>query len=141
MAKSQNTANKKHTQVKTSGPLQIPARLLAPVGEFLRNQLRALEQRRQNINTEDPFVSGRNESLASPDANAAEQFGHARSVAVRGEVDKKIIQIRKALSRVRIGKYGACEECGEMINTDRLVIYPEAALCIKCEGKKEKKTR
>ena len=35
--------------------------------------------------------------------------------------------------------YGICEDCGKMIDTDRLMIYPEATLCVSCEAKKEKK--
>ena len=122
-----------------SNPLQIPAKLLSPIGSFLRLQLKALEKRRASIEKEDPFDSGRNDNFASPDTSAAEQFGHARIEAVRHELDKKIVQMRKALTRVKVGSYGICEECGTMIDTDRLVIYPEAILCIKCESKKERK--
>ena len=124
---------------ESRGPLHIPAKLLSPIGAFLRNQLKALEKRRTLIEKEDPFVSGRNDNFASPDTSAAEQFGHARIEAVRHELDKKIVQMRKALTRVKVGSYGICEECGTMIDTDRLVIYPEAILCIKCESKKERK--
>jgi len=95
------------------------------------------KRRRFQIEKEDPFVDGRSENFASPDTTAAEQFGHARIEAVKGELDKKIIQVRKALSRIKIGKYGICENCGEMIDTDRLVIYPETTFCVKCERKKE----
>lgn len=122
---------------QTNGPLQIPAKLLTPIGRFLRDQLKTLETRRSSIDKEDPFVSGRTENFASPDTSAAEQFGHARIEAVRHELDKKIVQMRKALTRVKVGNYGICEECGTMIDTDRLVIYPEATLCVKCEAKKE----
>ena len=54
------------------------------------------------------------------------------------ELERKIIQTRKALTRIKIGKYGICEDCGEMIDTDRLMIYPEATLCAKCQKKREK---
>jgi DnaK suppressor protein len=75
---------------------------------------------------------------ASPDTDAAEQFGHARVSAIKEQLDKKMIQTKKALARVKIGKYGICEDCGKMIDTDRLMIYPEATLCVKCETKREK---
>ncbi len=122
---------------ESRGSLHIPAKLLSPIGVFLRNQLKAIEKRRASIEREDPFVSGRTENFASPDTSAAEQFGHARIEAVRHELDKKIVQMRKALTRVKVGNYGICEDCGSMIDTDRLVVYPEATFCIKCESKKE----
>lgn len=122
----------------SNGAFRIPMRLLAPVGDFLKDQLQSLERRRTAIEKDDPFVSGRADNSASPDTSAEEQFGHARIEAVRKELDRRIIQVRKALSRVNIGEYGTCESCGEIIDTDRLMVYPEATFCIKCEKKRER---
>ena len=120
--------------------LVFPRKLLGPVGDFLSEQLGRLERRRNSLTNDDPFSSSRgDENFASPDTNAAEQFGHARTEALRGEIDKRIVQLRKALARVKIGSYGICENCSKMIDTDRLVIFPEATLCISCEKKAEKK--
>lgn len=119
-------------------PLQIPSRLLTPIGDFLKAQLRRLEWRRTEIEEDDPFSGGRSDNHASPDTGAAEQFGHARVEAMKRELDRRIVQTRKALTRVKIGKYGICENCGNMIDTDRLVIYPEATFCVKCEAKRER---
>lgn len=129
-------AKKKDKKENTS--IKFPQNLLKPVGDFLQNRLKTLERRKKEIDTEDPF---KNEERvldnASPDTDAAEQFGHARTSAIKESLDKKIIQTRKALSRVRIGTYGICEDCGEMIDTDRLVAYPEATLCARCQTKRE----
>lgn len=121
--------------------LAIPARLLAPIAEFLSSQLKRLETRRSSLEKDDPFVSGRSDNFASPDTTAAEQFGHARVEAMRAELDRRIVQMRKALSRVKIGAYGICESCGKMIDTDRLVVFPEATVCIECERKAESKRK
>lgn len=134
----------KKSKIKDNGNgsvLRIPVKLLAPIGEFLFGQLKALEKRRRSLDSEDPFISGREDSLASPDTNAAEQFGHARIEAIKRELDKRIIQMRKALARVKVGSYGICEECGEMIDTDRLMVFPEATLCVNCEKKRERKVK
>lgn len=125
----------------SSSVMRIPARLLAPIGSFLTNQLQLLERRRSRINSEDPFITGREESLASPDTNASEQFGHARIEAVRNQLDKRIIQVRKALARISLGSYGICERCHKMIDTDRLMVFPEATFCVTCETLKEKKKK
>lgn len=119
--------------------LAIPANLLAPVGRFLRGRLKSLEKRKEEVEKEDPFENtSRIVDNASPDADAAEQFGHARTSAIKEQLDKRIIQTRKALTRLKIGKYGICEDCGQMIDTDRLMIYPEATLCAKDAAKREK---
>lgn len=112
--------------------IQIPQKLLDPIGAFLKSQLKRLERRKSELEKDDPFQdTSRVTDNAAPDTDAAEQFGHARAQALREEVDRKIIQTRKALSRVKIGKYGTCEVCGEMIDTDRLMAYPEATRCAK----------
>ena len=106
---------------------------------FLVIQLENLKKRKKEIETEDPFSQeSRVTDNAAPDTEADEQFGHARTSAIRQQITRNIIQTRKALTRAKIGKYGICENCGEMIDTDRLIIYPEATLCVKCERKREK---
>lgn len=118
---------------------KFPANLLRPIGNLLKDSLKKLERRKKDVETEDPFKNfTRLEENASPDTDAAEQFGHARSSAIKKEIDKKIIQTRKALTRIKIGKYGICEDCGKMIDTDRLMVYPVATLCASCQEKREK---
>lgn len=121
-------------------PISYPKKLLEPIASFLGDQLKRLELRRGEIEKDDPFEdTSRINDNASPDADAAEQFGHARSSAIKAELDRKIIQTKKALAMIKIGKYGICENCRTMIDTDRLMIYPEATLCVSCEKKREKK--
>jgi RNA polymerase-binding transcription factor DksA len=131
-------AKTKEVEVKSQAP-KFPASLLAPVGRFLTEKLKNLERRKKEISSEDPFRdTSRILDNASPDADAAEQFGHARTSALKTEINRKIVQIRKALAMIKIGKYGICEECGQMIDTDRLMVYPEATLCAKDDEKREK---
>lgn len=141
MAKKKKATAEKQASVtgQVNGALRYPARLLRPIGDFLSNQLSSLERRRSSLDNDDPFSSGRADSIASPDAGAAEQFGRARVEALRHELDRRIIQMRKALTRVKLGTYGICEDCGEMIDTDRLVISPDATFCVSCERKREKR--
>ena len=138
--KSKNVLSKGKKNKKKFTPLaNFPTNVLAPVGKFLQDRLKFLETRKKEIAEEDPFKdASRLIDNASPDADAAEQFGHARTSAIKEQLDRRIIQTRKALSRVKIGRYGICEDCGQMIDTDRLVIYPEATLCAKCQAKREK---
>ena len=120
-------------------PLSFPANLVAPIAGILKSSLKKLEIRKKEISKEDPFIDkSRVLDNASPDTDAEEQFGHARTSAIREQIDRQIIQTRKALTRIKIGKYGICEDCGNMIDTDRLMAYPEATLCKACKAKREK---
>lgn len=126
-------------KTKKATPLRFPAQLLKPVGDFLTLRLKALQKTRREVAKEDPFKDlSRIEDNASPDDDAAEQYGHARTLAIKDQLDRKMIQTRKALSRIKIGKYGICADCGEMIDTDRLMVYPEAIYCARCQKKREK---
>lgn len=135
MAKKVKTNNKK----KRFDVVHFPAKLLSPVYSFLKEKLLLLKKRRAVIDKDDPFKdASRLIDNASPDTDAAEQFGHARASAIKDQLDRKIIQTRKALTRIKVGKYGTCEDCNKMIDTDRLMIYPEATLCATCQEKREK---
>lgn len=127
-------------QVKVNkDSLRFPSNILVPVSTFLKNNLKVLEKRKKDIKKEDPFTdTSRILDNASPDADAEEQFGHARTSAVGRQIQKKIIQTKKALTMIKLGKYGICEDCGKMIDTDRLMVYPEATLCAKDAAKREK---
>lgn len=119
--------------------ISFPMNLLSPVGNFLKSKLSLLEKRKKEITREDPFKNNtRLIDNASPDSDAEEQFGHARTTAIKEEIDRKIIQIRKALTMIKLGKYGICEDCGNMIDTDRLMVFPETTFCAKDARKREK---
>ena len=119
--------------------ISFPNNLVEPIKNFLHLEEAKLNRRKKDLEKEDPFKDpNRILDNAAIDTDASEQFGHINSVGLRREIDKKLIQIRKALSRIKIGKYGQCEKCGKMIDTDRLMVFPEATFCIKCEKKKEK---
>lgn len=119
--------------------IKFPASLVTPVSNFLKSRLANLQKRKKEIIKDDPFKdTSRVLDNAATDTEADEQFGHARASAMRIEINRMAIQIKKALTRIKLGKYGICEECGQMIDTDRLVIYPEATLCARDARKREK---
>ncbi len=129
--------DKKHNKKKTS-IMSYPMEVLNPVSNFLTAKLHSLEKRKKEITKQDPFADkDRVNDNAASDIEADEQFGHARTSAINKEISRSIVNIRKALTRLKLGKYGICEECGQMIDTDRLVAVPEATLCAKDAAKRE----
>lgn len=52
--------------------------------------------------------------------------------------ERKLLQkIHKALQKIMDRTYGECEECGELISSERLKARPEAVLCINCKEEQE----
>lgn len=134
---------KKVTEQKQPGKakfvLRYPNEVLTPVTNYLRDKLFGLERRKKEIAREDPYADvARLDDNAAIDTDAAERVGHMRVSAIKHTLDRSTIQIRKALTRIKIGKYGVCENCGRMIDTDRLMVVPETTVCVSCERKREK---
>ncbi len=120
--------------------VNFPQNLIKPIEKFLHKKEEKLKENKKKLDKEDPFKNpNRILDNAAIDTDAAEQFGHVNVDGLRKEVDKTLIQIRKALTRIKIGKYGTCEVCGEMIDTDRLVVFPAATKCVSCENKRSGK--
>lgn len=127
-------------KAKKKFKFKFPVSVLNPVKKFLTNELKKLTKNRDQVKKDDPFSNEeRTSDNAASDIEADEQFGHARSEAVTNHLTKKIIQVKKALSRVKLGRYGICEKCGKFIDTKRLMIYPETTICVKCTTKKRAK--
>lgn len=120
--------------------MKFPIYLLKPIQNYLEKQKKKLEKRKKDLEKEDPFndVSRLNDNAAN-DTEAAEEAGHERISALKKEIDKTLIRIRKTLTRIKLGKYGLCTSCGKMIDTDRLAINPTAELCISCQKKQKAK--
>jgi RNA polymerase-binding protein DksA len=51
----------------------------------------------------------------------------------------ELADIEGALARIRVGRYGACIDCGQEIKCDRLQAYPAAKRCINCQTLHEKR--
>lgn len=116
--------------------IRLPFKVLKPIRDYLLNQEKKLKERKKALEKEDPFSnSDRLMDNAAVDSDAAEGVGHERVSALKQEIDKNIIKIRKALTRIKLGKYGICAKCGRMIDTDRLAINPTAEHCMECHRK------
>ena len=118
--------------------IKFPAQVLKPVKDFLLREKQRLEAQKRGVSRSDPFRDpDRVVDNAASDAEAQEQFGHETASALKRQLDTRLVQIRKALTRLKLGNYGNCEKCGKMINTERLTLMPETTICAKCAQKKE----
>jgi DnaK suppressor protein len=49
-----------------------------------------------------------------------------------------LLKIDESLRKLNEGTYGLCEDCGDVINEERLKILPFAIYCIDCQERREK---
>jgi RNA polymerase-binding transcription factor DksA len=116
--------------------IKFPNKVLKPIQEFLLEKQKKLTNRKKELAKEDPFAdTDRLTNNAASDADAVEQWGHDRVAALKLEVDKGLINIRKTLTKIKLGSFGQCEKCNKLIDTDRLAIDPTIDRCISCSEK------
>lgn len=53
--------------------------------------------------------------------------------------EKYLIQLEKAMERVKVGTFGICMTCGIKVKPARLMAVPTTVICINCKREKEKR--
>jgi DnaK suppressor protein len=125
--------NKNQEKVKIS----FPQKFISPIKHFLEVELLKSKRAKKSLKKEDPFFDEKRVLENSFEEDLDEQIGHFETEVKAKFLNKRIVQLRKSLTRIKLGKYGLCENCGKMIDTDRLAINPSATTCVKCEKEKE----
>lgn len=115
----------------------LPNKFVGPIKIYLENRLTELKFWQKKIKQSDPFSDEQRTKNNSSEEDLEEQVGHFDSEVKASFVKTQIVEFRKALSRIKIGKYGICDRCKKSIDTDRLAIRPETTLCISCEKNAE----
>ncbi len=117
----------------------LPAQILEKFRKRLIQKDLLLRKQQQRLIREDPYMQlGRDIGNAEDmDEVVLEDTGHEIKAVQRSSLAKAMTQVRKALARFKIGKYGICEVCGQPIEQARLEIYPEATTCTSCNSKSD----
>ena len=120
--------------------IKFPSKTLAPLKSYLKEEEKKLKVTKKELKKVDPCIIGNRDKDNSVDSDVAENVEHDRAYAMRLQVTKSLIAIRKTLTRIKLGKFGICSGCGKMIDTDRLAVTPTTELCVNCANEAEKKT-
>ena len=67
-------------------------------------------------------------------ADEVEEYDNLLSL--EHNLELRLKDINWALEKIPAGNYGICEKCGKEIEKQRLMVAPEAKLCIKCNESK-----
>lgn len=122
--------------------IKFPTSVLGQIRKYLEDKLRDTEHRLAQLRRDDPTSDkDRLHTESSDDDTATDKAKHERIQALQTQLNRSVIEMRKALTKIKVGSYGNCENCGKLIDTDRLAAMPQATLCMDCERKKEKKAK
>jgi DnaK suppressor protein len=81
------------------------------------------------------------EYFPDPTDRASHESDRNFVLRIRDRERKLILKIKEALARIEDGSFGICEECGEEIGEERLMVRPVTTLCIQCKTEAEDKER
>lgn len=117
----------------------LPDHMLPTIREKLQKEEKRIQENLASLKMQDPFSNpDRLNDNAASDTEASEETSHDRVEAIERELLLNLEDITFALKRIEQGVYGTCQNCGKMIDPDRLAVKPTALLCLSCEEKKEK---
>jgi RNA polymerase-binding transcription factor DksA len=66
---------------------------------------------------------------------------YAREIALLTDLTlrEQVADIDAALARMDNGTYGTCVDCGDGISKQRLEVHPQAARCVACQTREERR--
>jgi DnaK suppressor protein len=99
------------------------ARRIAKRMEELQQTILHLEETSKPVSLDQPI--GR---LSRMDSMANQAISSQRLTDSR----RTLLRLEQALGRVNDPEFGVCQECGEDIALGRLLVMPEATLCVHC---------
>ena len=60
-----------------------------------------------------------------------------RLAQIQNRTQQSVLEIQAAMRRIKLGRFGTCEECGMEIELERLKVQPMTTLCIHCKRERE----
>lgn len=118
--------------VRVLKPSHLPSHFVAGIKILLERKAKEIEKQIQELKKQDPFFVEGRLTENEPTEDAMEQEGHSRVQALVRQLEKTLLEIKKALKRISIGKYGICAKCGRAIEQKRLEVLPMTTFCSEC---------
>ena len=81
--------------------------------------------------TEGSYTTTFQDMGSDEDEQASEVEQYVDDIALESNLESQLKDVLDALLKIADGKYGICEETGEMISEERLRVYPQARTVVK----------
>lgn len=111
--------------------------------DLLEKEKKELEEKLNELNSQKKEMAIKTPDFmaledSSVEADEVEELNNLLSL--KSVWENNLYRINQALEKMVKGTYGICEECGELIEIERLKIEPAAQICVNCIKKRNKKT-
>ncbi len=104
----------------------------------LEKEKAALQKQLETFAVQDPNLKGNwdakplNAEDTDMEEKADEVQEYENRVSLEHSLELKLKDVDLALEKMTAGKYGTCEKCSKEIEGQRLLVCPEARLCMSC---------
>jgi DnaK suppressor protein len=108
----------------------------ALIEKELKNFAKEDEKLKGDWDTRFPYFDGEIGS-GNLEKAAGEVEEYEAKLPLEHTLELRLRDVGLALKKIEKGKYGVCEKCKKPIEVERLSIYPEARMCLKCKKSKQ----
>lgn len=116
--------------------LSFPKKTLEFIKKYLLKQEKEVEKSLKEVEEDDPANSPVLAESSEPGTDSYIADIHTKTVVFKEQLKSAKTSITQALSKMKNGTYGKCENCGKQIETGRLLAMPTAQYCVSCSSKK-----
>ena len=104
--------------------------------QVLENQLSKIAKKDKNLKDDyDAKFENFDSEVMDISNEATEVSNYQNKLSLEATLELQLRDVRKALDRMKNGKYGQCEKCDGDIKPARLEALPHAGICLKCSNK------
>ncbi len=117
-------------------------KFLLEIKKKLEEKKKQLEEELKGFAKKDPNMKGdwdtnypsfEKSASNNLEEGADEVEEYANLLPVEHSLELSLVEVDKAIERIKRKKYGICEKCRKNISLERLKISPEATTCIECK--------
>lgn len=119
--------------------LNFPKKTLIFLKRHLLRQQKEVDKNLKEVTEDDPVISPSLAESSEPGTDSYIADSHTKTIVLGNQLKMVKTGIKTALSKIKNGNYGKCENCKKHIEVGRLLAMPTAQYCVICTQKPSKK--
>ncbi len=109
----------------------------------LKSERKRLNEELEQLKASEPSSEERREGspFGKREEEATEVLELEKRLALESRIRQELAGIERALQKFEEGTYGLCDDCGQLIDPERLEALPQASLCLNCKEQQAKNAK